>query len=107
MKSGILRRMLPNVLTPSPIYHSSAFKNLPETHQPPPSIGGYFMENLLRVNSLNSGGGDHGYNLIPSSSAFKSELEMSSNNMKDKGSRSNSLLFLGPSSSSHSSGIFS
>lgn len=108
--------MLPNVLSPSPIYHSSVFKNVGDPQNTTSSVvGAYFMENLLRANSVvNEQSLQH---LLPTSattSVFKSSGEvelattMSSNSLKDK-ARNNAMLFLGHSamlpSSSPGSGM--
>jgi len=115
--------MLPNVvLSPSPpvynnhhhhshlhhhssshhhnLINSSAFKHLSSSDSSSPSsVSGYFMENLLRVNSVI---GEQSFNSLINNSAFKSELElatMSSTNLKER-SITSSLLFLGGTSSS-------
>lgn len=96
--------MLPNVLGPSPIYHSSVFKNAVDSQNP--SVGSYFMENLLRLNS----GDEQGLHLISSSGVVKSEheYETPSNGLREKvkqqNNNNNAIPFLGPPSASSSSG---
>lgn len=108
--------MLPHILSPSPVYHSSVFKNVGVGADPSgssSSVGAYFMENLLRASSVTVS--ETGLHLLPSAtSVFKMERDLASpmssnsNSLKDR-VRDNAMLFLGnsplvPSSSPSGSG---